>query len=85
MSHGAAGAAWELLRIDRCDNKEVDEETGDLIRMIPPAPEQIASFHVAVLRGDNELVRQFIKGGMPLDCPNHQVIGSTARTAHSEA
>jgi ankyrin repeat protein len=65
VGKGACEAVWELLRVDRCDKK------NELGEMMPPSPQHVSCFHTAVLRGDVQMCRQFLKAGMHVDTPNH--------------
>ena len=52
VNRGACDSVWELLRIDRCDQKSTDS-TADLApvgSILPPSADQISSFHTAVRR-----------------------------------
>ena len=62
----ACASVWELLRVDRCDkeNTDPDHPTVPVGKILPPSDAQVAAFHVAVLRGDVPIVRQFIKAGI---------------------
>lgn len=66
VAQGAHEVVWELLRVDRCDkeNTDPDHPTVPVGKILPPSDAQVAAFHVAVLRGDVPIVRQFIKAGI---------------------
>ena len=50
MNRGACDSVWELLRIDRCDQKSTDSDLAPVGSILPPSADQISSFHTAVRR-----------------------------------
>ena len=50
VNRGACDSVWELLRIDRCDQKSTDSDLAPVGSILPPSADQISSFHTAVRR-----------------------------------
>lgn len=76
VSKVATESVWELLRVDPCTKENTDHNGPVPVgKLLPPSKAQVKSFHMAVLRGDKIIVREFIKAGMPIDVPDKEDLG----------